>query len=334
MALKKIFLIDDDQTFLSQLVPHLENSYAITSNFTDQDLENLSLFKDSEIIILSYRLVIGKNRKLIKNILDTYTNKRFILLINQIFDKQQIIDLFKTTTFESIIKKPANSEINSEFINELLDAIKLKNYTPPKIKNAKISTKPDCIAIGSSTGGPQALISFFQELSLIKEVPFFVTQHMPESFTSVLANQISKTTGLDCKEATDGEVVKNGTVYIAPGNKHMLIKKTNISNEMYIKLSDTPAENFCKPSVDPMIRSLIENKLKFITVILTGMGKDGHQSSILAHKNGNKIIAQNEESSVVWGMPGAVTREGIVSFSGTPSQLGLHVYNSIKGLIR
>lgn len=171
--------------------------------------------------------------------------------------------------------------------------------------------KPSIIAIGSSTGGPQALLSLLKNLDGV-DVPIMLTQHMPTTFTKILAEHITQQTPLEAHEGAEGMLVENGKVYVAPGGKHMLLIREN--GALKIKLDDGPPENFCKPSVDPMYRSIIEifgNKV--LGVILTGMGSDGLEGGKLLVNKGGRIIAQDKQTSVVWGMPGAVATAGICS---------------------
>ncbi len=171
--------------------------------------------------------------------------------------------------------------------------------------------KPDIIAIGSSTGGPNALFAVLKGLGKIN-VPIIITQHMPATFTKILAEHIQQHTGKPSHEGETGMKVEAGHIYIAPGGKHMLFEKDG--GQLIIKLDDGPQENFCKPAVDPMLRSITElcgNKV--LCVILTGMGHDGLLGArALSEKNG-RIIAQDEKTSIVWGMPGAVAMDGICS---------------------
>lgn len=168
---------------------------------------------------------------------------------------------------------------------------------------------PKILAVGSSTGGPQALFKFIGALEIPK-IPVVITQHMPATFTKILASHIEQHTGVPTSEGEDGMKIEAGHVYVAPGGKHMLFEKG--INGTYIKLDDGPAENFCKPAVDPMIRSLMEiYGNSFLTVILTGMGSDGMRACQDFVEKGGRVIAQDEASSVVWGMPGAVASAGI-----------------------
>lgn len=171
---------------------------------------------------------------------------------------------------------------------------------------------PDIIAIGSSTGGPQALTQLLKNFPKEISLPILITQHMPPTFTAILAEHLTKDSGIACKEAQDGDLIEPRKAYVAPGGKHMIVV-TN-QNQKRIKITDTEAENFCKPSVDPMLRSMAEiYGPKILTIILTGMGSDGLKGSQIVVEKGGTIIAQDEASSVVWGMPGAVSMAGLCS---------------------
>ncbi len=180
--------------------------------------------------------------------------------------------------------------------------------------------KPEIIAIGSSTGGPKALFNILQDIDIL-DIPIVITQHMPATFTKLLAEHITQQTGLPAFEGEDGMVVEPGKIYIAPGNWHMVFERKE--GRLIIKLDDGPQENFCRPSTDPMLRSLMEiygNKV--LCVILTGMGHDGLEGSKKLVDLGGRIIAQDEETSVVWGMPGAVAMAGICSAVLPISEMG------------
>lgn len=170
------------------------------------------------------------------------------------------------------------------------------------------SGKPDVLAIGSSTGGPNALFKLLGTLRGI-DIPIIVTQHMPPTFTRILADHIKQQTGLASVEAEDGMPLVAGRVHIAPGGFHMLIDRKGATP--VIKIDDGPMENFCRPAVDPMLRSAVKvfgNKI--MTVILTGMGQDGMLGARDVIAAGGRVIAQDEATSVVWGMPGAVATDG------------------------
>lgn len=169
---------------------------------------------------------------------------------------------------------------------------------------------PQVLCIGSSTGGPQALFKLLGALPKTLRLPILLTQHMPATFTSILADHINRSTGWDCVEATDGMPVQSGRVHLAPGDFHMLAERSGTG--VVLRLTKGAPENFCRPAVDPMLRSVVEAwGGQALTVILTGMGHDGQKGSEVLVNAGGTVIAQDEASSVVWGMPGAVARAGI-----------------------
>lgn len=170
--------------------------------------------------------------------------------------------------------------------------------------------KPKILAIGSSTGGPQALFNVTKHLKGLN-IPIVITQHMPATFTKILAEHITQQSGLECREGENGMLVEAGKAYLAPGGFHMIFEH-NDNGQTVIKLDTGPAENFCKPAVDVMLRSL--QKLygnKVLTIIMTGMGQDGLAAGQILVGAGARLIAQDEDTSVVWGMPGAVAKAGI-----------------------
>ena len=166
------------------------------------------------------------------------------------------------------------------------------------------------VAVGSSTGGPQALFTLMQGLGPRLKVPVVLTQHMPATFTPILADHLNRIDGVSCTEARDGEVLEPGRAYLAPGDRHLLVEGT--PGALRARLSDAPAENFCRPSVDPMLRSAAAACAgRVLTVMLTGMGHDGLAGARQVVAGGGGVIAQDEASSVVWGMPGAVAQAGL-----------------------
>lgn len=172
------------------------------------------------------------------------------------------------------------------------------------------NVRPRILCIGSSTGGPQALNTVFGEIgSAMGQVPVVVTQHMPPTFTAILAEHIAKAAGRPAAEGKDGEPVLPGRIYVAPGGKHMILAKQG--NDVVVRLTDGPPVNFCKPAVDPLFRSVAEiYGAATLGVILTGMGSDGAEGVRAIGGAGGSVIAQDEETSVVWGMPGAAAHTG------------------------
>jgi two-component system chemotaxis response regulator CheB len=174
--------------------------------------------------------------------------------------------------------------------------------------------RPDVVAIGCSTGGPQALAQLFKDLApgAIRQ-PVIITQHMPPTFTAILAEHLGRATGWTCREAEDGEPLAAGRIYVAPGDRHMRIEGGGRTAPT-VRLTQDPPVNFCRPSVDPMLLSATEAfGGRLLAVILTGMGSDGVAGARAVVEAGGTVIAQDEATSVVWGMPGAVAQAGLCS---------------------
>lgn len=170
--------------------------------------------------------------------------------------------------------------------------------------------RPDIIVIGSSTGGPNALSSLLSELSDDVRCPILLVQHMPATFTPMLARHLQKDSGRPCQEATNGGVIERGQIYVAPGDFHLSIGKSD--GRMITLLDQGPPQHFCRPSVNPLFQAAAEwYSHRVLAVMLTGMGEDGIEGTRAVSARSGFIIAQDEASSVVWGMPGAVVREGL-----------------------
>jgi two-component system, chemotaxis family, protein-glutamate methylesterase/glutaminase len=193
---------------------------------------------------------------------------------------------------------------------------------PPKLRAAAAhpialrpmpATPPRVLVIGSSTGGPQALNAIVTQIdSVLDRAPVLITQHMPPTFTTILAEHLARLAKRPVREAVEGEEVNAGTIYLAPGGRHMsVVRRDGIA---MIALDDGPLVNFCKPAVDPLFSSAAEVwGPKVLAVVLTGMGSDGLRGAQAIAAAGGSILAQDEPSSVVWGMPGQVAHAGLCS---------------------
>ncbi len=170
--------------------------------------------------------------------------------------------------------------------------------------------KPQVLAIGSSTGGPQALRQLIAEFKGPLSVPVLIVQHMPKMFTTILAEHLDKLGAGKCVEAENGMPLLSGRIYLAPGDYHMTVKKSGTA--AVLQLDQNAAENFCRPAVDPLFRSVADVfGDKALGLILTGMGHDGLAGAKDLIAKGGQLMAQDEASSVVWGMPGAVAEAGV-----------------------
>ena len=179
----------------------------------------------------------------------------------------------------------------------------------PVAAEAPPTSRVDLLAIGSSTGGPDALTSLMPQLPANLPVPVVVVQHMPPVFTRLFAQRLDGKCPLQVKEAEDGDRVEPGRVLVAPGGRHVVLKRDRTG--VRVVLDDGPPENFCRPAVDVMFRSAAEAYGQHVlAAVLTGMGSDGARGAEVLRRAGAEVVAQDEATSVVWGMPGAVASAG------------------------
>jgi two-component system chemotaxis response regulator CheB len=177
-------------------------------------------------------------------------------------------------------------------------------------RGPQIAGRVDVLAIGASTGGPKALTSLLSGFPVSLPVPVVVVQHMPPLFTRLLADRLSAKTSLRVREASDSDLLAPGEVLVAPGGLHMVVEGSGPL--LRVRTYVGPPENSCRPSVDPLFHSVAQAfGPHALGVVLTGMGRDGLRGSEAIRATGGQIVAQDEASSVVWGMPGFVARAGL-----------------------
>ncbi len=172
------------------------------------------------------------------------------------------------------------------------------------------AAKVGAVVIGVSTGGPNALAEVLPALPESLRVPVLVVQHMPPTFTGLLAERLNGKCALQVRECIDGKAVEAGTIWIARGDYHMALRKEGL--RVFLEANQDAPENSCRPAADVLFRSAVQVwGAGTLGVVLTGMGSDGLRGSKLIHERGGRVLAQNEASSVVWGMPGYVARANI-----------------------
>ncbi|HCR85146.1 MAG TPA: chemotaxis protein CheB [Alphaproteobacteria bacterium] len=203
-----------------------------------------------------------------------------------------------------------------------------------ELKKKLVLQRPDALAIGSSTGGLKALEVLFKSFKGCKiDIPIFITQHTPKNFDKSIVEKIKEVSGIATCLAKDGDEVKAGNVYVAPSELHMKVKLKNSIET--IELSNDEPVSFCKPSVDVMFESLAGvYEGKIIAVILTGIGSDGTVGAKLISQKGGVIIAQDEKTSVVWGMPGSVAKAKICNAVLPIEMIAEYIKENSLGAIR
>jgi two-component system chemotaxis response regulator CheB len=185
--------------------------------------------------------------------------------------------------------------------------------TPPANRILPVAgRRVELVTIGVSTGGPNALTEVFRALPGNLRVPVLVVQHMPPVFTKYLAQRLDAVSPLEVTEAAGGELLAPGRAWLAPGNFHLALQRT--AQGVVTKLTQSPPENSCRPAVDVLFRSAAElYGAGVLGVVLTGMGADGVRGSECSRQEAGRVLAQDEATSVVWGMPGAVAGAGLAS---------------------
>ncbi|MEM9399624.1 MAG: CheB methylesterase domain-containing protein, partial [Verrucomicrobiota bacterium] len=219
------------------------------------------------------------------------------------------IDTLKQDLVPKVLELCKRAQAKDETSNDTTLSIE-KTISVSKSKTPKTESGFKVLTIGTSTGGPNALADFFEMMPGKLDVPILIVQHMPPMFTKILAERLTKLGPTEFHEGEDHMKVQPGHAYIAPGGKHMVVEKNG--SGVVIRTNEEPLENSCRPAVDPLFRSIARvygNKV--LAVVMTGMGQDGARGCEVIAEKGGYIVAQDEASSVVWGMPGYVVGSGL-----------------------
>jgi len=233
--------------------------------------------------------------------------------------------------FARLLAKYVDSEIHFDMLSkgENVTVDEKEKYASKSISCIP-ATSPLAVAIGISTGGPNALAKVIPLLPGNYPVPVFIVQHMPRLFTKTLAESLNRKSNVNVVEAIDGDIAKAGNVYIAPGGLQMKLRKDD-NGGVYIQLLDAMEENFCKPSADYLFRSVAQvYGEKSLGIIMTGMGSDGVLGLRLMKRQGAMILAQDRETCTVWGMPRMACEAGIVDCTIPLHQIADAMINAIR----
>lgn len=221
------------------------------------------------------------------------------------------------------VAKPSNTgsleETRARIERELIPKVKglcpgkrERNTIPSVRRIISIQTRIDVVAIGTSTGGPNALAEVLPKMPRDFPVPIVVVQHMPPLFTRLLAERLDKQSAVSIREGIPGAVLNPGEVWIAPGDLHMTV--TREGKLVNLSMNRDSPENSCRPAVDPLFRSVAKAYGQHtLAVVLTGMGSDGVRGAQQVKEVGGRVIVQDEATSVVWGMPGQVAAAGLAT---------------------
>ena len=338
----KVLIVDDSIIFrkiLEEAISGFENAEVVGSVFSGKKaIEFINTKQIPDIITLDMEMPELSGLDMLKAIRDLKSANQECKKIKVIIissynqkDADTAIEALENGAFD-FISKPQTNDLKSslsELRNQLIEKFdyidekpiqNIKELSKAYTKAGEIITnsphnndnKIEIIAFGVSTGGPRALFTIIPELSKLTNLPILIVQHMPPAFTKSFADNLNKRCEHKVIEAKGNELIQNKYIYIAPGGKHMIVRKSSESKTI-IGINDNPSENDCKPSVDVLFRSIANVYAnRAIVSILTGMGSDGVKSLESLRRVGAYIIAQDEETSTVWGMPGRAVDSGNV----------------------
>lgn len=299
-----------------------------------------------DVVILDIEMPEMNGLETLKAIRKDYPNLPVIIL-------SSLTEFGASTTLEALsngandyIAKPTSANESVIAVQQVRDELiaKIKTLSKFKCGNSsvvmdrnktdKLASLPSnkgvgVLAIGVSTGGPSALAELFSLLPKDIPVPIVLVQHMPPIFTKYLAQSLSSKTNIQVKEATEGEVLEPGQCWIAPGGYHMFVER--VGSQVCVKTNQQAPENSCRPAVDVLFRSVANiYQDKTLALIMTGMGQDGLVGCKQIHQAGGQIIVQDESSSTVWGMPGAIVKAGLADKVLPLSDLAMEIVSRLK----
>jgi two-component system chemotaxis response regulator CheB len=345
-------MITDDSLVIRSMLKKIMGqdsliNVVVSASNGEEAIDRIKLYKEVEVMLLDIEMPIMDGLTAIPYLLRENPELKIIVVSSLTSPGAKYTLQSLELGASDYIEKP-NDKIDLEsFSKNLLDKIKIlgfakrgleyvyseivnNNELEIKLKEIPTLFKVDVIAIASSTGGPKALMDFLNGFSkdFFLDKSIFLTQHIRKDFINLLVENLNHSSKLYCKIPEDKEEVKKGVIYVAPSDFHMEVEK--VSGSLYIRLTSSAPENFCRPSADPMLRSLARVSHNVVAVILTGIGLDGLNGSKAVADNGGVVIAQNKETSVVWGMPGAVAKAGICSAILPINELSSYIQKNLR----
>lgn len=326
----QVLVVDDSAVVRGLLVRTLESDPQIAIAGTAMHGEaalRILRSKPVDVVMLDVEMPVMDGLTALPQILREFPHARVIMVSALTSEGAETTVRALALGAAGCIAKPVASSVHEgidQLARELLPLVKAlagagssptaalgANRLPSAARASRMrAIPPEVIVVGSSTGGPNALSKLLSDLPANFQVPIFIAQHMPPTFTPMLARHLEKDGRRPCREAVHGEAIGRAQTYIAPGDFHLQLERAG--RQVITVLSQDPAEHFCRPSVNPLFRSAVScygNRV--LGVMLTGMGDDGIEGTRQLVASGGQMIAQDEASSVVWGMPGAVVREGL-----------------------
>jgi two-component system chemotaxis response regulator CheB len=327
---RRILVVDDSSVMRSLLRSAIASDSALTLAGTAADGASALGMIDSvqpDLILLDVEMPVLDGRATLRQL--RARGKRLpVIMCSSLTQRgaRVTIEALASGATDYVAKPESDADNSSQaFVHDLLRKIhaltqpffpasRVPSLTAPAVPKMQAALPaPTIVVIGVSTGGPAALQTTLSLLPSTFPLPVLIVQHMPELFTRILAERLSRDCLLPVCEAAEGDIVRPGRVAIARGNWHMeMASHPSASSSSKLHLSQAPLENYCRPSVDVLFRSAAEAYGSgVLAVVLTGMGSDGLAGTRMVHARGGTILAQDEATSAVWGMPGAVVHAGL-----------------------
>lgn len=338
-------LLVNDSSLVRQLVSGLfsdDPSYRVIATASNGELALRQLERQSfDLVLLDVEMPVMNGIETLAILRRDYPDLRVIMLSRYTVQGASVtVDalLRGASDYQTL---PDNAAIDSEVRRLLKDDLiaKMQRLRQPGPETAKQTFVPvpssrrqqrlAVLAIGASTGGPRVLEQILSQLPANLPVPVLIVQHIAPGFVQALAESLDRKCRLPVAVASEGQALSQGRVWLAPGECHMALKVRN--QQIYLTLNHDPPENSCRPAVDVLFRSAaIHYGAATLGVVLTGMGSDGLAGAREIRAQGGHILVQDQASSVVWGMPGAIAQAQLADQILSPEQLGQEILHRLQ----
>lgn len=322
----KVLIVDDSQIWRSFVKVIVEDhpEFEVVGT-AENGLEATETIKNQyvDIVLLDIQMDIMDGITALPAILEINPSVKILIVSNLSAPEANITLEALALGAADFLPKPSltlRTVKNKPFPEELIDKLLSFKQIIFQEKKHDIRLRPltphpspfKMLGLGASTGGPKALVEFLQNLSPKFSFPILIAQHMPPVFTKAFAQLIQSKTHRFCIEAEDGMEIEQKKIYVAPGDHHLTINSKG--NKFFILLTQDEPVNYSRPSVDVLFESLSQNlKSQALAIVFTGLGNDGTEGSRKLVESGSKIFVQDEQSSLVWGMPGSIVGKGLAS---------------------
>lgn len=345
--MQKILIVDNSalmRRFLCDIINADKDFHVVDMSADGEDAYNKITSNSFDLVVMEMILPKMDGLTILKKLKEENITCKIIALTTSIReDAEETVKALEYGAYDFVSRPARLGGQKGAFGEQLLSIMHnasagyQKKSVPPTINNtvAKVSNvgwKPEIVFIASSTGGPKALHTVFERLNGSVNVPIVIVQHMPKGFTSALAQRLNQLSDLKVKEAADGDILRPGCAYIAPGGHHMLIAE-NHNKQAYLSINNDPPINSLRPCADVTMASFNKTTYRnILCVVLTGMGADGTNGiqEMMKHKN-LYVITESQETCVVYGMPRSVVQNNLSNESAPIEKISEAIIKKLGG---